>query len=160
MDEQLIAGMAQCATERAVAVPTDADLEPIARVCQEANRAYCMALGDFSQLPWDEAPEWQRKSSIAGVRAQFEIGRYGSITPEQMHDKWLEYKLRDGWRYGEKKDAEAKTHPCLLPFNALPEEEQVKDSLFIALVSVFKQRWYRMADENFKKQLLYGKPLA
>lgn len=39
----------------------------IARVCHEVNRAYCAALGDLSQPPWADAPEWQRKSALNGV---------------------------------------------------------------------------------------------
>lgn len=30
-------------------------------------------------------------------------------------------KIADGWKYGEAKDPEAKTHPCLVPFDKLPE---------------------------------------
>ena len=40
----------------------------VARVAHEVNRAYCAALGDVSQLQWDEAPEWQKKSAITGVK--------------------------------------------------------------------------------------------
>ena len=36
------------------------------RSATEINRAYCAALGDTSQLPWDQAPEWQRQSAING----------------------------------------------------------------------------------------------
>ena len=39
----------------------------IAKVCHEINRAYCHAIGDDSQLSWDQAPEWQRQSAIHGV---------------------------------------------------------------------------------------------
>ena len=39
----------------------------IARVCHEANWAYCESQGDHSQAPWDEAPEWQRQSAVNGV---------------------------------------------------------------------------------------------
>jgi len=34
------------------------DHEQIARVTREVNRAYCLALGDDSQLPWNDAPQW------------------------------------------------------------------------------------------------------
>ena len=42
--------------------------EQIARVAHEANRAYCLSLGDPSQLPWEEAPDWAKESAIDGVR--------------------------------------------------------------------------------------------
>lgn len=42
-------------------------VEACARAAHEANRAYCLALGDTSQLPWEEALGWQRDSAIKGV---------------------------------------------------------------------------------------------
>ena len=43
-------------------------------------------------------------------------------------------KSKDGWTYGTVKDAEAKTHPCLLPYSELPQEQKIKDQLFISVV--------------------------
>ena len=45
----------------------ETDVTQIAIICHEANRAYCKTLGDDSQLPWADAPQWQRDSIIAGV---------------------------------------------------------------------------------------------
>jgi hypothetical protein len=38
-----------------------------ARAAHEANRAYCGALGDWSQPSWDAAPQWQKDSARNGV---------------------------------------------------------------------------------------------
>lgn len=43
------------------------NVEMIAKICHEANRAYCQALGDNSQVPWGEAPDWQKQSAVKGV---------------------------------------------------------------------------------------------
>ena len=43
------------------------------------------------------------------------------------HDRWMTAKRQDGWRYGPNKINEAKTHPCLVPFDELPSEEKDKD---------------------------------
>ncbi|MBN2575033.1 MAG: AAA family ATPase [Deltaproteobacteria bacterium] len=43
------------------------------------------------------------------------------------HKRWNEEKLRDGWRYGEKKDKEAKTTPYLVDFDKLSPEVQQYD---------------------------------
>lgn len=102
----------------------------IAQVCHEANRAYCATLGDFSQLPWDEAPAWQRASAITGV----EKIASGEITkPSDSHESWSAQKIAEGWTYGPVKDPVAKTHHCLVPFDKLPPEQQVKDFLFFAV---------------------------
>ncbi len=107
------------------------NVEQIARVCHEVNRAYCQALSDHSQVPWEEAPDWQKESAILGVRLH-------SLTPEvgpaAGHENWILQKLADGWRYGETKDPETKTHPCLVPFDSLPPAQRAKDFIFQALV--------------------------
>lgn len=105
--------------------------EDIARVCHEANREYCARLGDNSQLPWDMAPEWQRRSAVNGV--QFHIGNPGS-SASASHESWLAEKEQDGWKYGPVKDPEKKEHPCFVPFNQLPIEQQRKDVLFSSIV--------------------------
>jgi hypothetical protein len=43
-----------------------------------------------------------------------------------------------GWKYGEKRDVEKKTHPDLLPFYDLPQDERDKDAIFLALVWLAK----------------------
>jgi hypothetical protein len=106
-------------------------VEDIAEVCHEANRAYCAALGDFSQLPWDEAPDWQRKSAEKGVR--FTVDNPGA-PPSASHDSWLEEKRATGWKYGPVKDPEKKEHPCFLPYGDLPIEQRRKDHLFQGVV--------------------------
>jgi len=105
--------------------------ERIARVAHEVNRAYCQSLGDHTQAPWEEAPEWQRASAVAGVALHTQDPRAG---PEASHEAWSEEKRRTGWVYGPVKDATAKTHPCLVPFGELPREQQAKDFIFRAVV--------------------------
>lgn len=103
----------------------------IAHVAHEANRAYCAGLGDRSQPAWDDAPEWQRQSAVKGVVALIENPL---LTSRQVHDRWCDEKYGTGWSYGPVKNAEAKTHPCLVPYSHLPPEQQVKDRLFRAVV--------------------------
>ena len=43
-------------------------------------------------------------------------------------------KVADGWGYGETKDPEAKTHPCMVAFDQLPREQQAKDFIFRSIV--------------------------
>jgi hypothetical protein len=107
-----------------------ATAEQVARVCHEANRAWCAANGDHSQHAWDEAPDWQRASAIEGIQTALD-----GATPEQQHEAWSAFKVRDGWVYGPVKDAEAKTHPCLVPYGELPPEQRAKDHLFVAVVN-------------------------
>ena len=107
------------------------EVSKIARVCHEANRAYCASMGDFSQTTWALAPEWQRESAIKGV--QFHLDNPNSKS-EDSHRSWCKEKVKTGWVYGEKKDPELKTHPCLVLFDKLPVEQQRKDTLFLSIV--------------------------
>lgn len=103
----------------------------IARVCHEANKGWCDANADATQVTWDVAPEWQRASCIDGVAFVLANPDAGDSA---QHDNWSRMKVADGWVYGEVKDAERKTHPCLVPFDQLPPEQQAKDRLFRAIV--------------------------
>ena len=109
--------------------------EQIARVAHEINRAYCASLGDASQPAWDDAPEWQKQSALAGVDMHL---ANPDATPEQSHESWLAQKTADGWTYGEVKDAEKKEHPCFMPYADLPAEQRAKDYLFRAVVHSMK----------------------
>lgn len=103
----------------------------IACVCHEANRAYCQTLGDDTQVPWAAAPQWQRESAMMGVR---DLIKDPSLSPEEMHERWCRHKLAEGWKYGPEKNVDKKEHPCMVPFDHLPEEQRVKDHLFHAIV--------------------------
>lgn len=109
--------------------------EHIAQVCHEANRAYCATLGDMTQTEWESAPDWQRASAIKGVR--FHIDNPGS-PPSASHDSWLKEKEATGWKFGPVKDPEKKEHPCFVPFDQLPIEQQRKDKLFAAIVEALR----------------------
>lgn len=106
-------------------------IHEIARVAHEINRAYCQALGDESQPPWDEAPAWQRDSAIKAVN--FHLA-HPDAGPQATHESWLAQKRAEGWRYGAVKNPETKEHPCFVPFDELPREQQAKDFLFRAVV--------------------------
>lgn len=109
------------------------DEESVARICHEANRAFCRFLGDDSQPAWDDAPDWQRSSAINGVRFHLNNPDAGDSA---SHDNWMAEKVAAGWVYGETKDPDATppTHHCIVPFERLPRDQQFKDSLFRTIV--------------------------
>lgn len=109
--------------------------ENVARLCHQVNKAYCESIGDYTQVDWDEAPDWQRNSAIEGVVHHIEND---DITPEDSHNNWLAEKTRNGWLWGKKKDAELKTHPCIIPYSELPIKQKSKDYIFKAICDFFK----------------------
>ncbi|UTC29848.1 hypothetical protein BAJUN_02180 [Bajunvirus bajun] len=108
-------------------------IEACARAAHEANRAYCIAIGDLTQPSWEEAPEWQKKSAVNGV-----IGVLHGNGPEQSHESWSAERIADGWRFGEEKDPEAKTHPCLVPYAELSDAQRRKDDVYVAVVNAMR----------------------
>ena len=107
------------------------NLEDIASVAHEVNRAYCQAIGDDSQPTWEDAPQWQKDSAINGVILHTSNPDAG---PQASHEGWMAQKIAYGWKYGPVKNPEIKEHPCLVPFDQLPIEQQAKDFIFRAVV--------------------------
>ena len=46
---------------------------------------------------------------------------------KNVHEVWAETRIAQGWNYGKKRDDEKKTHPCLIAYEDLPEEEKEHD---------------------------------
>ena len=44
-----------------------------------------------------------------------------------VHEVWAETRMKQGWTYGEQRNDEGKTHPCLIPYEELPESEKEYD---------------------------------
>jgi len=107
------------------------NFEVIACAAHMANRAYCIGIGDVSQLPWEESPDWQKASAISGVRQKL---LDPNTTPEQSHEGWLAQKAADGWKFGPVKDPDKKEHPCFVPYSMLDEAAKMKDFIFLATV--------------------------
>ena len=46
---------------------------------------------------------------------------------KNVHEVWAQTRISQGWTYGERRNDELKTHPCLIPYEELPEEEREYD---------------------------------
>jgi hypothetical protein len=46
---------------------------------------------------------------------------------ENAHDLWAAQRLAQGWRHGLQRDDAKKLHPCLVPYDQLPESEKEYD---------------------------------
>lgn len=108
----------------------------IARVVHEANRALQIEQADPTipvSRAWDDTDEETQRSATQGVQ-----GVIDGNTPEQSHEGWTAFKLAHGWVLGPVKDENLKTHPLLVPYAELPPGQQIKDSLFVAIVHVLQ----------------------
>ena len=102
-----------------------------------------------SMVPWEELPENLRDSNreaAANIRTKLDaIGCDITVTSDwdvkpfefsseelelmarMEHERWVEEKLREGWRHGPSRDDAKKAHPSLVPWSELSEEEKDKD---------------------------------
>jgi hypothetical protein len=107
----------------------------IAVVCHQANKSWCEMNKDYTQKNWFDAEGWQRDSAVKGVEFRLNNPDAGH---DAQHNSWMKEKVDAGWMYGEVKDADLKTHPCIVPFDQLPEFQRKKDALFCAIVDALK----------------------
>ncbi|MBE6189451.1 MAG: Ryanodine receptor Ryr [Rikenellaceae bacterium] len=46
---------------------------------------------------------------------------------KNVHEVWAETRIAQGWTYGPERNDQLKHHPCLIPYEELPEEEREYD---------------------------------
>lgn len=125
-----------CAGERMrMDTPEARKLEQMAKVCHAAVRAYAETMGEF--LPeWNQLDADGKMRRIQGVKWRAENQQ---IPPRQVHEKWCQDMQADGWVYGPKTNSARKVHSCLVEYDELPPEQQVKDRLFGSIIDVLTQ---------------------
>jgi hypothetical protein len=57
------------------------------------------------------------------------ILRLTEALARNAHEVWARQRLADGWRYGASRDDAGKEHPCLVPYEDLPESEKHYDRI-------------------------------
>lgn len=62
-----------------------------------------------------------------GVELPRELEMLVEQMSKNVHEVWAETRIRQGWTYGEQRNDELKTHPCLIPYEELPESEKEYD---------------------------------
>ena len=50
---------------------------------------------------------------------------------ENNHDHWARQRIEDGWTYGPQRDDARKTHPDLVPYSDVPEDEKEYDRISV-----------------------------
>lgn len=62
-----------------------------------------------------------------------------------VHNAWMDARRADGWTYGPKRNDELKQHPCLVPYDDLPESEKAYDYITAkAVISKLKEMGYEV----------------
>ena len=56
-----------------------------------------------------------------------EIDGYIETIARNVHEVWAAERIAEGWTVGKERDDTKKTHPCLIPYEELPEFEKDYD---------------------------------
>ena len=91
-------------------------------------------------VPWDEREEPFKAQFREVIERQ--CGENRSRSPEELHGSWMQSYINMGWVYGPEHDPVAKTHPDMVPYADLQQQEQDKDAVFIALCEIARQWIY------------------
>ena len=61
------------------------------------------------------------------VRLPAELDELVEKIAKNVHEVWAQSRIEQGWTYGEERNDELKHHPCLVPYEELPEVEKDYD---------------------------------
>lgn len=61
------------------------------------------------------------------VELPSELSELTERLAEHVHDLWAVQRLEEGWEYGPQRSEIARTHPCLVPYEDLPDSEKDYD---------------------------------
>ena len=68
---------------------------------------------------------------------------------ENVHEVWAKARMDEGWTYGEKRDDIHKKHPCLVPYDELPEGEKEYDrNTAMNTIKMVKKLGFRIEKED------------
>ena len=79
-------------------------------------------------MSYDKLSRYEpRPIPLDGVEVGVELGELVEALARNAHDVWALQRLADGWSWGEERNDVAKTHPCLVDYDDLPDSEKVYD---------------------------------
>lgn len=64
---------------------------------------------------------------LSGIELPSELNELAELMAKNVHEVWAQTRISQGWTYGEERNDDKKTHPCLIPYEELPESEREYD---------------------------------
>lgn len=65
----------------------------------------------------------------AGIQLNKDLEALAEEMARNVHENWAFARIKEGWRLGPERNDKEKTHPCLVPYDQLPEEEKEYDRI-------------------------------
>lgn len=111
-------------------------IEALATLLHGATSVFPRDDGSYPR-PWGELSDQDHESAILLVQTLLQEREtvLGLPSPEGLHLRWATEKQTQGWVYGKEFSEARKTHPCLVSWQSLSEESQIKDVIWWSLLT-------------------------
>lgn len=74
-----------------------------------------------------KSPYTPKPLNTANIALPENLQELAEEMAKNVHEVWAAGRIADGWTYGVERDDVHKTHPCLVPYEDLPESEKEYD---------------------------------
>lgn len=64
---------------------------------------------------------------VSRIELPAELAPLTEALARNVHEVWAATRIAQGWRFGPERNDARKEHPCLIPYEELPEEERTYD---------------------------------
>ncbi|MGE5418010.1 MAG: RyR domain-containing protein [Acidobacteriota bacterium] len=78
-----------------------------------------------------------------------EVLELTELLAKNTHEIWAKQRIADGWEFGLLRDDNNKKHPCLVPYEELPDSEKEYDrNTALETLKVMVALGYRISSPN------------
>lgn len=68
-----------------------------------------------------------KPEKLDGIQLSDDLSDLVEAMAENVHEVWAQSRMEQGWTYGSERNDILKHHPCLIPYNELPDAEKAYD---------------------------------
>jgi len=87
--------------------------------------------------------------ATADVELAVDILELTELPARNAHEVWAQQRMAEGWKYGPSRNDATREHPCLIPYDDLPESERDYDrKMALETLKVILALGYRMEKLN------------
>jgi len=75
-----------------------------------------------------------RPIDTTGIELPRELAELVELMARNNHELWASRRMAEGWTVGPRRDDEKRQHPCLVPYEELPESEKEYDRVLVVQI--------------------------
>lgn len=68
-----------------------------------------------------------KPENLDNIQLSEELNDLVEAMAKNVHEVWAQSRIEQGWTYGTERNDQLKHHPCLVPYEELPEVEKAYD---------------------------------